>query len=115
MITSLLAAAALLAGASGPERQAYAACLKDAVANAKVANVPPDGFKAFAHQACAAAEQKFKASLVAFNVKNGMGRKSAAEDADLQIDDYLYSAEDRYSALLAPPRASQAAANSPSR
>lgn len=112
MITSLVAAAAIFAGATGEPRQAYSACLKDAVANAKVAKVPADGFKAYAHQSCAAAEEKFKASLAAFNIKNGMGKKSAGEDAQVQIDDYVYTAEDRYRFSLQPPRQ---AASSPSK
>src|SRR5688500_12913328 len=114
MIASLLAAAAIFAGASGEPRQAYAACLKDAVANAKIAKVAPDGFKAYAQQSCASAEESFKASLAAFNVKNGMGRKSAMEDAQVQIDDYVFTAEDRYRFSLQPPRTSQAA-TSPSK
>ncbi|MBA2771823.1 MAG: hypothetical protein M3428_00455 [Pseudomonadota bacterium] len=96
MIISLLAAAALYAGVSGEPRQAYSACLKDAVANAKTTNVPADGFKAYVHQTCAAAEDSFRKSLAAFNVKNGMGRKVATEDAQVQIDDYVFTAEDNY-------------------
>ena len=114
MIISMVAAAALFAGVSAEPRQAYSACLKDAVANAKIANVTADGFKAYAQQTCASAEGSFKASLSAFNVKNGMSKKSAGEDAQVQIDDYLYSAEDRYRGSLAPPRTLQAA-SSPSK
>ena len=111
----ILTAAALLAGASGDPREAYTACLRDAVVNAKIAKVTGDGFKAYAHEACAAPEKAFKASRVAFNVKNGMSRKSAAEDADVQIEDYLYSAEDKYVFSLQPPKRAQAAAISPSK
>ena len=114
MILTIVATAAIFAGASGDNRQAYSACLRDAVANAKIAKIPADGFKAYAHEACAAVEQTFKASLAAFNVKNGMGKKSAAEDAQVQIDDYVFSAEDRYRASIAPPRAPQVA-SSPSK
>lgn len=108
MIT-ILTAVALFAGASGDPRQAYSACLKDAVVNAKIAKVTGDGFKAYAHETCAAAEAAFKASRAAFNVKNGMGRTAAAEDAQIQIDDYIYSAEDKYRFSLEPPRKAQAA------
>ena len=114
MIT-IVTAAALVAGVSGEPRQDYSACLRDAVASAKAANVTGDGFKAYAQQTCAEAEAKFKASLAAFNVKNGMGRKSATEDAQLQIDDYLFSAEDKYRFSLEPPKTSQAAAIAPSK
>ncbi len=114
MIISILAATALFAGAAGEPRQAYSACLKNAVTNAKVAKIPGDGFKAYAHQACVAAEDSFKKSLAAFNVKNGMGKKNATDDAQIQIDDYVFAAEDKYRFSLEPPRTSQAA-NSPSK
>ncbi|MBA3525891.1 MAG: hypothetical protein M3438_00945 [Pseudomonadota bacterium] len=108
MIT-ILVAAALYAGASGEPRQAYSACLRDAVANAKVANVPADGFKAYVQQNCVTAEASFRKSLAAFNMKNGMGKKSADEDAQIQIDDYVFAAEDKYRFSLEPPKARQAA------
>ena len=104
MITSILASAAIVAGVAGEPRQAYSACLKDAVANAKVAKVPADGFKAYVQQSCAADEDSFRKVLAAFNIKNGMGRKSATEDAQVQIDDYVFSAEDRYRASLDAPK-----------
>lgn len=114
MILMIVATAALFAGSAGEPRQAYSACLRDAVANAKVAKIPGDGFKAYAHETCAAAEASLKAKLAAFNVKNGMGRKSAAEDAQVQIDDYVFSAEDRYRASLAAPGPAEVA-SSPSK
>jgi hypothetical protein len=108
MIT-MLTAAAMFIGVSGDPRATYSACLRDAVANAKIAKVAAEGFKAYAHETCAAAEETFKASRVAFNVKNGMGRKTALEDAQVQIDDYLFSAEDKYLFSLQPPKQAQAA------
>ena len=104
MITSIMVAAALLAGVSADPRQAYNACLRDAVANAKIAKVPPDGFKAYAQQSCAGAEDSFRKVLADFNVKNGMGKKSAVEDAQVQIDDYVYTADENYRFSIQPPR-----------
>jgi hypothetical protein len=109
MIVSILAATALFAGMSGDPRESYSACLQGAIASAKTAQITGDGFKAYAHETCAAAEASFKASRVAFNVKNRMGRKSAEEDAQVQIDDYIYSAEDKYRFSLEPPKRAQAA------
>ena len=108
MIT-MLTAAALVTGLSGDPRTTYSACLRDAVVNAKIAKVAGDGFKAYARETCAAAETAFKAERVAFNVKNGMSRKAAAEDFEGQIEDYLYSAEDKYIFSLQPAKAAQAA------
>jgi len=90
----LIAAAMLLQGAA--ERSAYVACLKDAVASAKGAQVAPDGFKDYARRTCAAAEGGFKAKLVSFNVKNGMSKKAAADDAEIQLEDYIYTYEEKY-------------------
>jgi hypothetical protein len=104
MIITILAAAAIYAGVSAEPRQAYSACLQTAVASAKVAKVPADGFKTYAHQNCAAIEDSFRSSLAAFNVKNGMGKKSATEDAQVQIDDYVFTAEDKYRFSLGTPK-----------
>jgi hypothetical protein len=43
-----------------------------------------------------------------------MSRKGAAEDAQVQIDDYVFSAEDRYRASLGSPRPAEVA-SSPSK
>ena len=93
---SLMIAAAMMVQAGSADRTAYRACLNDAVASAKAANIGVDGFKEYARKTCAAVEGNFKAKLVSFNVKNGMSKKTAAEDAEVQLDDYLYTAEEIY-------------------
>jgi hypothetical protein len=103
MIVTVIAAAMMMQAATA-DRTAYVSCLKDAVTNAKGANVGIDGFKDYAHQACAAVEQGFKAKLVSFNVKNGMSKKAAAEDADVQLEDYVYTAEERYRYSVEAPK-----------
>jgi hypothetical protein len=102
MIGTVIAAAMMLVQAGNADRTAYRACLSDAVTSAKSANVKVDGFKEYAHRTCAAIEDSFKAKLVAFNVKNGMSKKAAAEDADIQLEDYIYTAEERYRYSLEP-------------
>jgi hypothetical protein len=89
-------AAALMVQASAADRNAYAGCLKNATVSAKAANVAIDDFKAYANKTCAEAESALKSKLAAFNVKNGMSRNAAAADAQLQLDDYLFTAEDNY-------------------
>jgi len=103
MFTAILVMVAMQATAADP-RTTYNACLNEAVTSAKAAKVPADGFKAYAHQSCAAAEDKFRAVLAAFNVKNGMSRKAATADAQVQIDDYVYTADERYRYSVAPPK-----------
>ncbi|HEU5482987.1 MAG TPA: hypothetical protein VFU80_07860 [Sphingomicrobium sp.] len=95
IVTVLAAMMAMQAGADGP-RNAYRSCLNNAVSSAKTANVTADGFKDYAHKTCASAADGLKSKLVAFNVKNGMSKKAAADDADIQLDDYLYSYEEKF-------------------
>jgi len=103
MIAAMIAAAMVMqVGAA--DRSAYVSCLKDAVANAKGASVTADGFKDYAHKTCASVADGFRAKLVSFNVKNGMSKKAAADDAQVQLDDYVYSAEERYRYSVEPPK-----------
>jgi hypothetical protein len=37
-----------------------------------------------------------KAALVGFRLKNGMGKKAAADDAEMTIDDYVSTPADNY-------------------
>ena len=108
MITAL-AAAAIFAGVVAEPRETYTACLSNAFVSAKTNKVPADAFKAHVHTTCAAAEDELRKKLVAFNVKNGMGKKSATEDAQVQIDDYVFTAEENYRYALKPPKQAQAA------
>lgn len=100
---AIVFAAAMLMQAGATDRSAYVSCLKDAVSSAKGANVSVDAFKDYAHKTCASVEQDFKSKLVSFNVKNGMSRKAASEDADVQLEDYVYTAEERYRYSVATP------------
>ena len=96
MIGMGIAAAMMMLQAATADRSAYVSCLKDAVASAKSASVGVDGFKVYAHKTCESTESGLKSKLVSFNVKNGMSKKAAAEDAQVQLDDYVYSAEEKY-------------------
>jgi hypothetical protein len=95
MFVPILAAAMMLQ-ASAADRNAFVACLKGATVSAKAAKVGIGDFKAYAHKTCADAETNLKSKLTAFNVKNGMSRNAAASDAQLQLEDYLFTAEDNY-------------------
>ena len=89
-------AIAMMVQVGAAQREAYVSCLRDAVAAAKGANVTAEGFKDYAHQRCASAEDGFKSKLVSFNVKNGMSKKAAADDAQVQLEDYVYTYEEKY-------------------
>lgn len=103
MIVSVIAAAMVMQ-ASADVRSAYVSCLKDAVTSAKGANVGVDGFKDYAHKTCSTVADDLKTKLVSFNVKNGMSKKAASSDADLQLDDYVYTAEERYRYAVEAPK-----------
>lgn len=100
----VVAAAMMVQAASAESRSAYVSCLREAVVSAKGANITVDGFKAYARQTCASVEGGFKSKLVSFNVKNGMSKKMAADDADVQLDDYMYTAEEKYRYSVQPPQ-----------
>lgn len=100
----VVAAAMMMQGGSADPRTAYRNCLNQAVASAKSANVGIDGFRDYAHKTCAAVEDGFKSKLISFNVKNGMSKKSAASDAELQLEDYVYTAEEKYRYAVQPPQ-----------
>lgn len=95
-VTTVILAATLQATVAAGPRREYVACLKTAVSQASGQKIAPDGFAAFAQQSCSTIDQSFKSELVKFLTKNGMSKKTAGEDADLQIEDYVYSAEERY-------------------
>jgi hypothetical protein len=104
MIALVIAAAMVMQAGSADVRGAYVSCLKDAVASAKGASVGVDGFKDYAHKTCSAVADDLKSKLVTFNVKNGMSKKAAASDAELQLDDYVYTAEERYRYAVESPK-----------
>ena len=90
----VITAASMQAAAAG-SRQQFVACLKQAVEQANSGKMKPENFGAFARQNCAAQIGSFKQGLVSFDVKNGVARKRAESDADLQIDDYLVGASEK--------------------
>ena len=104
MIASVIAAAMVMQAGSADVRSAYVSCLKDAVTSAKGANVGVEGFKDYAHKTCSTVADELKSKLVTFNVKNGMSKKAAASDAEVQLDDYVYTAEERYRYAVEAPK-----------
>ena len=102
----------LQASIAGP-RDDYANCLHKIVSQAEAQKVAPDQYSTFAKQQCAAQGATFKAALVAFDTKNGVKRDRASSDADMQLDDYLATSQEKYAAKVkfdAPPKAAPAPA-----
>ena len=111
VIASAIYAAALQNAAATSARSALVTCLRTAVAEAQKAKVAPEALTDQMRQACAAEAGKLKSALVAFDVKNGIGRKQAASDADLQLDDYYATQEDHYRYELEKQAPKAASAN----
>ena len=76
--------------------QAFRGCLRDAAAKATSEKVGGDAIEAYLRNACAAEMGSLKSAVVAFRVKNGMGKKAAADDANMTIDDYVATPVDNY-------------------
>jgi hypothetical protein len=54
-----------------------------------------------------------KSAVVAFRMKNGMGKKAAGDDAEMTVDDYVATSVDKYqymATLNEPPKPAPAAA-----
>jgi len=93
--TIFLAAASMQASAAAGSRQQFVACLKQAVVKANAGKMKPENFGTLARQDCASQITSFKQGLVSFDVKQGVARRRAESDAELQIEDYLVSASDK--------------------
>lgn len=88
--------AAVQNSAATSARSALTDCLRSAVSQAKSSNVAADALTAHMRQACTAQAGKLKSVLMAFDMKNGISRKQAGADADLQLDDYYAVQEEKY-------------------
>ncbi|MCL6682973.1 hypothetical protein [Sphingomonas alba] len=104
----------LQASIAGP-RDDYANCLHKIQSQAEAQKVAPDQYSAFAKQQCSSQGATFKAALVAFDTKNGVKRDRASSDADMQLDDYVASSQEKYAAKVKfdAPRAAPAPAPAP--
>ena len=78
---------------------AFKDCLRQTSAKAKTEKVAPANYEAYARNACSAQLAGLTSAITSFNVKNGMKRKDAADDAELTAGDYLTSSVDKYQYL----------------
>ena len=96
MIIAVLAALLVQNAAINNQRDKFIACLEGTEASAKAQKLAPEALEPQLRQTCAAAEDSFRASLVAFDLKNKVARKQATADANLQIDDFVNSTVEHY-------------------
>jgi hypothetical protein len=102
---------ALQASINAPT-EAFRGCLKAAAAKATSSKVAPDGIEDFFKSECSVQMDSLKSAVVAFRVKNGMARKTAIEDANLTVEDYMVGPADRYR-FMAEMNASAAKSQAP--
>lgn len=92
---SALALAALQASIAAPT-SAFRGCLHEATAKATSEKVSADTIETYLRNACTVQMGTLKGALVEFRMKNGMGKKAAADDAEMTIDDYVSTPADNY-------------------
>jgi len=113
---SAIVLAALQAAITAPT-DAFRNCLHEATDKATKEKVAGEAFEAYARNACSVQMGSLKSAVVAFRTKNGMGKKAAADDANMTIDDYVATSVDKYqffaSQNAAKPAPAAAAAASP--
>lgn len=106
-IASAIQFASWQSTAADTARTALKTCIRTAAAEAKTQKIPLDAFPDFIRQKCATQETGLKSALWAFDSKNKVSRKQSEADANLQIEDFVLSAKDRYEMEM-PPAQEQA-------
>ena len=101
MITLLLA----LAMAPNPSaiiapRRAYATCLKAFESKSVTEKVAAAAYSTAVKSACPAEAAALVRALVSFDVAMGTKRPAATVNAQRDLDDYLMTSEERYSATM---------------
>jgi hypothetical protein len=96
VMSSVLVLAAAQSAAVNSARDGLRNCFREAITQAKTDKVAKDGFQPFARTRCATQATSFTAAVWAFDVKNKVSKKQSNADAELQIEDFLVSAEERY-------------------
>jgi predicted negative regulator of RcsB-dependent stress response len=112
---SALVLAALQASITAPT-SAFRGCLHDAAAKATSDKVSADTIETYLRNACTVQMGTLKQALVEFRLKNVMGKKAAADDAEMTIDDYVSTPADNYKFMAeqnAPKKPPAAAAPAP--
>jgi hypothetical protein len=102
MVASAILAAAFQSAAADNARTALRTCIKTAATDAKTQKIGVDAFPAFVRDKCTVQATTFKSAVWAFDSKNKVSKKQSESDVNLQIDDFVTAAEERYQLENAP-------------
>jgi hypothetical protein len=103
MIILLTASSLMMAAAQesiAAPTEAFRGCLRESAAKANSEKVAADAIDAYLKNACSAPMGSLKSAVIAFRMKNGMGRKAAADDAEMTVDDYVATPADKYRLMV---------------
>ena len=102
IIGSAIYAAAFQTSAADGARTAFRTCIKQASTEAKGQKVANDAFAGFVKTKCAAQETSFRSAVWAFDSKNKVPKRQSDSDMQIQIDDFMSMAADKYASDNAP-------------
>ena len=105
---SVIGLTAMQSGIDMP-RKNFVACLHQASETALSQHMASADFSAFLAKTCDGQANSLMSGLVGFDVKNGVRRTQASADAKAQIDDYLSTSAENYTARAGPAKATPAA------
>lgn len=96
LVSSALVMAAAQNAAVNSARDGLRNCFKEAINQAKTDKVAKEAFQPFARTRCAAQASSFTAAIWAFDAKNKVSKKTSNADAELQIEDFLVTADEKF-------------------
>lgn len=108
-MATAMSLAALQASITGP-RIAFSNCIEKAQEKAKAEKVAAEAYADYLRAACGPQAEKLKSALIAFDVKNGIGRSRAAADASRDVTEGFTSSAESYK-YQTSAQATTAAAN----
>ena len=109
---SALSLAGLQASIAAPTT-AFRGCLHEAAAKAVSDKVSADTIETYLRNACTVQMGSLKDALVTFRLKNGMGKKAAADDAEMTIEDYVSTPADNYKFMVSQNAPKSSAVTTP--
>jgi len=102
VFASAIYAAAFQNAAADGARSALRTCIRAATEEARGQKIGNDAFPGFVRSKCTAQESSFKSAVWAFDSKNKVSRRQSEDDANLQVEDFVGMAAEKYAGDAAP-------------